>query len=451
MAYFLIEKSLTGQTIEQTSLARQPTSSPSNRPCKPGHTIRAVGTFLTSTFLASTLLTSSTAFAAVDEATVQRLIQQVEVLTARVNQLEQADRELREQNAELSKAASLPPTGNDKLAWAERLQVNGDFRYRYENIDDELNTKDQNRSRIRARIEAQAQVNEDWKVGFGLASGSNDPASTNQTLGGGGTSKGINLDLAYFDWSGIANTHVLGGKFKTPFYRPGGHGLLWDDDYRPEGLAANYANGVFFANGAFLYLESDDRAGKQDAESIWGAQFGLNMALSDTTRLIAGLSYYDIPVAGSKPFYTSNPFGNTLIASGSDLVYQNNYEELELFSELAFSLGALPASLFADWVQNQDAKDNDTGWAVGATLGKAKNPGSWELGYAYQDLQADAVFGLITDSDFADGGTNNSGHLLKAAYALDNNVSLGLSYFINEKGDLETDYDRLQMDLKFKY
>ncbi len=401
--------------------------------------------------LASLMLMTSSAFAAVDDATVQRLIQKVEALTARVSQLEQSDVELRERNAELAKAASLPTAANEKLAWAERIQVNGDFRYRYENIDDADNDKDRNRSRMRARIEAQAQVNEDWKVGFGLASGSDDPVSSNQTFGNGGSSKGINLDLAYFDWSGLANTHVLGGKFKTPFYKPGGHALLWDDDYRPEGLAANYANGAFFANGAFLYLESDDRAGKQNAESIWGTQIGLNTALTDTTRLIVGLGYYDIPVAGGKPFYSSSSFGNTLVADGPDMVYQNNYEELEAFAELTFTLGGLPAIVFADWVQNQDASNNDTGWAAGATLGKAKNRGSWELGYAYQDLEADAVFGLITDSDFADGGTNNKGHLLKAAYALDNNVSLGLTYFINEKGDLETDYDRLQMDLKFKY
>ncbi len=401
--------------------------------------------------LVSLMAITSSAFAAVDDTTVQRLIQQVEALTARVNQLEQSDQELRERNAELAKAASLPAAPNEKLVWAERIQVNGDFRYRYENIDDADNDKDRNRSRMRARIEAQAQVNEDWKVGFGLASGSDDPVSSNQTFGNGGSSKGINLDLAYFDWSGLANTHVLGGKFKTPFYKPGGHALLWDDDYRPEGLAANYANGAFFANGAFLYLESDDKAGKQNAESIWGTQVGLHTALSDSTRLIVGLGYYDIPVAGAKPFYSSSSFGNTLVADGPDMVYQHNYEELEAFAELTFTLAGLPASLFADWVQNQDASNNDTGWAAGGTLGKAKNPGSWELGYAYQDLEADAVFALITDSDFGDGGTNNKGHLLKGAYALDNNVSLALTYFINEKGDLETDYDRLQMDIKFKY
>ncbi len=417
---------------------------------RPAKTARRRQT-LTFILLAGTLLTGTAAFAAIDDATVLKLIAQVEALTEKVNRLEQSDKELREENVALRKVASTPAPGNDKLAWAERVKVNGDFRYRYENIDDAAKSQDRNRSRIRARIEAQAQVTDDWLVGLGLASGDDDPVSTNQTLGDGGSSKNIKLDQAYFDWSGIANTHVIGGKFKTPFYRPGDNGLVWDDDYRPEGLAMTYANGMFFANGAFLYLESDDKAGAQDAESIWGAQLGLNTALSDTTRLLFGLSYYNIPVAGSKPFFSNAAFGNTLVSDGANMVYANDYEQAELFAELAFDVAGLPASVFADWVQNQDADDNDTGWAVGTKLGAAKNPGSWQLGYIYQDLEADAVYGLITDSDFGGGDTNSKGHMIKAAYAVDNNVSLALAYYMNEVGELDTDFDRLQMDLKFKY
>lgn len=401
------------------------------------------------------LLTSAPALAAIDDATVLRLIKQVEALTEKVDKLENADQKLREENIALRnqvKASSATSSKSaEKLAWTDRVKLSGDLRYRYENIDDETKDNDRNRSRIRARIEAQAQVSDTWKVGLGLASGEDDPTSTNQSLGQGGSSKGINLDLAYFDYSGFSNTHIIGGKFKTPFYTPAKHGLIWDGDYRPEGLAAQYDNGTFFANGAFLYLESDDKAGSQDAESIWGAQFGLKTAFSDTTHLIIGLSYYDFAVAGSKPFIDDDSFGNTLVLNGADMVYLNDYQELELFGELAFKVGDLPASVFFDWVENQDANDDDTGWAAGAQLGKAKNPGTWQLAYIYEDLEADAVFGLTTDSDFSGGGTNGKGHLIKAAYALDKNVALALSYYINEDGDLETDFDRLQMDLKLKY
>ena len=398
---------------------------------------------------AGTLLFSNGTFAVVDNATVERLIRQVELLSQRVKELEAADKTLRSDTFALKEAANASSKISDKLAWAEKIQLKGDFRYRYENIDDGNNSKNQNRSRLRARVEAQAQINNEWRVGLGLASGGDKPTTTNQTLGGGGSTKGINLDLAYFDWSGLENTHVIGGKFKNPFYRPASNGLLWDNDYRPEGLAVKYANDLFFANAAFIYLESDDKAGSKDAESFWAAQFGFNKAINDSAELIAGLSYYDISVAGSKPFFDEDDsFGNTLAGDGTFL---NDYEELELFIELKTSIADLPASIFVDWVENQDADDNDTGFATGFRLGKAKNQGTWQVSYIYQDLEADAVLGLTTDSDFGGGGTNNKGHIINGAYAFDNNALFSLTYYMQEYGELDTDYDRLQFDLKFKY
>ena len=390
----------------------------------------------------------STGSTAASDATIEMLKRQIETLSQRVNELEAADQSLRTETTALKEASSSVTKISDKLAWAEKVNVTGDFRYRYENIDDETKAKDRNRNRLRARIEAQAQVNDDWKVGLGLASGSNDPISTNQTLGGGGSSKGIQLDMAYFDYSGLDGTNIIGGKFKNPFYQPGKNSLIWDGDYRPEGLAVKYDNGTFFANGAFMFLESDDKAGSQDAESFWGAQLGFTASLSDNVALVAGASYYDIPVAGSMPFFDNDSFGNTLTPGGT---YMYDYEELELFAELNTNVGDLPLGLFVDWVENQDADDEETGFSTGLQLGKAKAPGSWELAYIYQDLEADAVLGLTTDSDFGDGGTGGKGHIIKGGYALDKNTTFGVTYFINEKGSLETDYDRLQVDLQFKY
>ena len=410
-----------------------------------GKTARVCGTAL----IASTLLLSAGSFAAVSDATVEKLMREVQALNARVKELEASDKALHTETKALKEANSSITSLSDKLAWAEKIKLKGDFRYRYENIDNETKTKDRNRSRVRARVEAAAQVNDDWKVGLGLASGGNDPVSTNQTLGGGGSTKGINLDLAYFDYSGFDNTHVIGGKFKNPFYKPAKNGLIWDGDYRPEGLAAKYDNGTFFVNAAFMYLESDDKAGSQDAESFWGTQLGFKTSLTDNVKFIGGVSYYNIPVMGSMPFFDSgDSFGNTLAGNGT---YLNNYEELEVFAEVKTTLGNLPFSMFVDWVENQDADDNEMGIAAGFKLGKAKNPGSWQLAYTWQDLEADAVLGLTTDSDFGGGGTGNKGHILKGAYALGKNTSFAVTYFINESGSLETDYDRLQVDLKFKY
>jgi hypothetical protein len=57
----------------------------------------------------------------------------------------------------------------------------------------------------------------------------------------------------------------------------------------------------------------------------------------------------------------------------------------------------------------------------------------------------------LTDSDFANSGTDGKGHIIKGAYGLGRNTEMGLTYFINGYGKTSTgfyiDYNRLQVDL----
>ena len=392
--------------------------------------------------------------APVDEATVNILMARIEQLAQRVEQLEaagQQDVNAQRTDKEIKKALVLTQELDKKIALSERVKIKGDFRLRYENIDDATKITDRDRTRVRARLAITGQVTDDLIFGLGFASGGDDPVSTNQSLGNGSSTKGLNLDMAYFDWSGWQDSHLVGGKFKNPFFKPGKHALLWDGDFRPEGLAYKYDNGKWFTNAAFMFLESDNKAGSQDTESFWGGQIGFQTKLGNSAKLTAGVSYFDIGVAGKQAFFVGDFFGNSVINSGEKDIYQNDFQVIELFGALAFNVGDLPSSVFLDWVRNQDADDNNTGFAVGATFGKAKKPGTWMASYIYQDLESDAVLGLTTNSDFGGGGSNTSGHLIKASYAVKKNTSFALSYFINEKGDLGTDFDRLQLDFKLKY
>ena len=411
-----------------------------------GQMITKVKALLFPIVLTISFINTNVSFAETDtsEATVLKLIARVEALTLRVKQLE-ATQQVSQTSLVENKVI------NEKIDLPDRVKVKGDFRLRYENIDDANKGESRDRSRYRARVELIGQVNDDWSIGLGLASGGDDPVSTNQTIGDGGSTKGINLDLAYFDWSGLNNSHVIGGKFKNPFYKPAKNSLIWDSDYRPEGLAYKFDNGKYFANAALMFLESDNKAGAQDTKTFWGTQLGFKTKWGNSNTVTTGLSYYNINVAGSAPYYDADFFGNSLINNGANDVYVHDYQEFELFTELTFKLANIPASVFIDWVQNQSADENETGYAIGGSLGDAKAPGSWKASYIYKDLETDAVFGLSTDSDFGGGGTNVSGHLIKTAYSIQKNVSVGLSYFINKQGDLETDYDRLQLDFKLKY
>jgi hypothetical protein len=220
---------------------------------------------------------STAAFAQVSEDEIQLLRQQIEMLTNRLDALEKQNKQLAQSVAESSEQAvaktedvidakvdeAVTLQFSEKMAavsWAERIRWSGDFRYRYENID-YAHKDDRNRSRIRARTHIEADLMPTLKVGVGLATGGDDPVSSNQTIGGGGSSKDIKLDLAYFNWSGLQDTNLIGGKMKNFLERPGKKGLQWDDDWRPEGLGGIWNNGKFFAQGLGTWLESDSNNG----------------------------------------------------------------------------------------------------------------------------------------------------------------------------------------------
>jgi hypothetical protein len=416
-----------------------------------------------SLLLAGATAMSSTASAAVSEAEFAEMRAEFAALAKRLNAVEAENTRLREANEQTlrdvkvnQEQVAMVRESKSKASWADRIKIKGDMRYRYETIDEE-NQKTRDRNRIRARAAIIAQLQDNVEVGLGFASGGDDPVSTNQTLGGGGSTKDLRLDLAYFNWAATDSLNVIGGKFKNIWYRPQKHGLIWDGDYNPEGISATFKQGSFFVSAMGTWLESDTK--KSNDEFTWGAQTGFKGKLGGAS-LVAGVGYYDIETAGETPFHgdPDDFFGNSFTCTDPvnnlDCAYVYDYKEIEGFFDASMNIGDMPVSLFADYVVNDDADEYDTGYAVGLKLGKAKDKGSWQVAYIWQDLEADAVLGLLTDSDFGGGGTDAKGHVFKGAYAVNKKWQLKLTYFKNEIGGNqgnERDYDRLMIDTQFKY
>jgi hypothetical protein len=132
----------------------------------------------------------------------------------------------------------------------------------------------------------------------------------------------------------------------------------------------------------------------------------------------------------------------------------------------------LPLILFFDVAKNIGAKDIsggpslgkklDTAFALGAAIGNSSQSGDWQVRLIYQDIEADSVLGLLTDSYFAGGGTDSKGFRLSGKYMLNSQISVGLSYFLTERQDSNGvengspdtsnpfDINTLQIDLLFK-
>lgn len=365
------------------------------------------------------------------------------VLMQRLERLERSQGLVEPSSAppEVSVAAQAPRA-------APSVQFSGDFRYRHESID-EAGIEARHRQRMRARFGVTANVRENVAVGLTLATGGDDPVSANQTLGDGFSRKPIGVDRAFFTWRATDELHFTGGKMANPFFRPGSNHLIYDNDLNPEGLALRYDAGAWFANYAGLWVE--ERGAAEDSVLL-GGQVGLRRRLGDGPTLTAGVSYYDYRnTEGQAPFFDGAAAGNRLGPGGG---YASDFNEAELFAELGFEAFNRPLVVFGDYVRNLEAAAADRGWAVGAALGEVTSPGTWRLSYAYQNLEADAVIGTFTDSDFGGGGTDNRGHVLELNYGFRSRLSFGLRYMLTERGRDTGDehgYDRLQADVVFTY
>jgi len=390
----------------------------------------------------SFLMLSTLACAVTTEEEVALLKAQLQILTEKIEQLEGKISKSKPDENIVVKTAS-----KHKTSWSERIAFSGDLRDRFEYID--ARGKDvRTRNRIRFRLGATAAVNKDLSVGFRLASGSEDPTSSNQTLDGAFSSKDLRLDLAYFDYQFNESMSLQGGKMKNPFYIPAGIPILWDSDVNPEGGAFIYDHGEW--QGTLAGFAVDERSSADDV-LLFGGQLTKAFDINGGV-LTAGVGYYDYQeLQGSIPLFDGKARGNRLDNNGK---IANDFNIVEGLVEYKSELANHPLTVFASYYQNTAADDLDTGYALGFGLGKVSDSGTWSLGYSYMDIEADAVYALFNDADFAGGETDAKGHILKAGYGLRKNMSLGMTYISSEQDQSKAeqiDYDRLQLDLAIKF
>lgn len=339
---------------------------------------------------------------------------------------------------------------DDAKAWYDNIKVGGDFRLRHEEIKDDSKAAGQEkrgRSRFRARLKLSAKVSEVSNFVLQLASGSDDPVSTNETFDSGFSSKGIRIDLTYLESLWTENLTFVGGKMYMPFQTPGKSELIWDGDLNPEGAAvkAKWKN-VFATVGGFWV---EERSSSADT-SLVGLQGGFDLK-PGSTNLKIGLSYYDYGAVRGRAFIydSASSFGNSADLAGTK--YKWDYELLNAFIDWSVKLGNMPASVFFDWVDNGDPQADHTGWLAGFTLNKAIAKGTWDFRYSFRELEKDAVLGVFTDADFSGGGTNGEGSKFNLGYMMTSKMKFDLTHFINTRGLTNgKDYQRTQFDVSFK-
>ena len=359
--------------------------------------------------------------------------------------------------------------------WLDAITLFGDVRTRQEGFyEDGLDAR--NRFRIRGRVGLNANVTDEVSATVRLATGdSNDPISTNQTLGNTFTRKPVNLDWAYVTlrpgktfglepgWGS-----VVAGKFGVNAYRTSE--LIWDDDLSPEGFTETLnlyerREGLLrkFAVNAFEWIQ-DENASNKDPW-MFGGQVVADAALGTTANLtmsLADFNYININKMATKYLEPTSSSYNSQLANSNDVVkdtktgkivrYKYGFNIINFASELnfpdPFGLG-IPAGLFEDVAYNTQAEGRNLGLYVGAGIGKAgkdwyhnglKNPGDWGAAYTFAWVEKDAILSLVSYSDIdyvqsratQKGSSNVVAHILRFDYELFSNFQLtAKAHFIN--------------------
>jgi len=331
---------------------------------------------------------------------------------------------------------------DDAASWANDIKLAGDIRARYENRQvDSDTTKD--RDRIRVRLGAYGKVNDYTDFGVRLATGGERTSSNSDFGENGDAMKNIYLDQAYVDMHPelFGGAHLWLGKIPQPWITYNS-GLIWDTDLNPEGAAVTYEKDYvpfkLKANaGTFIITENLD-----DDIQLWNAQAAIEKKVGPGT-LTLGVSDYYFDSGTNLVSYLKAKSANT---PGGE------FNLVEGFGSYGFTAFKLPVLLLSQYVVNTEAATSeDTAYLAGITIGKAKDKGTWEVGYSYRDIENDAVVGGLNDSDFAgQTWTGGHGHWFKAKYQISKNLSADLAYILSTDY-LDRDAKTFQADLNFKF
>jgi len=366
--------------------------------------------------------------------------------------------------------------------WMYGLKQGGDFRMRYEAFDTShcdpsrvglACNRSRNRFRIRLRYGFEKKLNDEFTVGFRLATGSlNDPTSTNQTLTGYFTEKAIFIDQAYaiytpnlFKNLGPIDGLELGvGKFKNPFEKYSSK-LVFDRDVNPEGIYEKSTVSLWtddkntvkwdIAGGQFILNENS--GARTDAE-LFGVQTGLDIStfMFGTARAVesrTGFSFYAYP--GWQNTIAANTAGADFHnGNTSDMLHA---EVLDLYQEFKFYPFSTPTTIWGEVTNNIGNKSatltprDEYGFALGTTIGDSKKKGGWDVFLNYFYIGANEAAGVFTDSDFGNGFTNGKGWNFGLDYGLTEFLTLSWSNYVVQPvqpiNDPSSSSDRAAQDI----
>ncbi len=345
--------------------------------------------------------------------------------------------------------------------WVSKMRLKGDLRLRYQYEKRHSLADPRSRGRMRFRLGLEAPINDRLKVGAGLASGGDNPRSTNQDFNNYFATPDIRLDYAYAEYRPASWAKVVGGRFRFKHYLWTTTDLLWDGDITPTGASVHLSRELTstvegFLNGGVWVLDDNGTADRPDPFMTY-VQGGIQRKTEKTDLRLAGIFYSFNGLQGVDPDFSKDT--NTR-AAGNVLKYDYDSGGVSVEAGVRDLFGGLPlqaderVAVFGDFIRNPDPASGEVGWAAGAKFGhrKLEEKGDWQMKYIYASLGKDAFPDIFPDGDRYGGRTDAKSHEAIIEYVLQKHVILGLDYYQNQRIKAAEDLEHvLQADVIFKF
>ncbi len=299
---------------------------------------------------------------------------------------------------------------------------------------------DFDRWRSRLRIGGSWMPGPAWEVtgALRLALGS-DHNRDNRRNNDNERSDGIGLDRLLVRWHAGESTSVLLGKAPLAFELSP---MVWDPDLRPAGATIEHS--IALGDYDRLQLGAGWLAGQAlygDESRIAAAQIAWRWhegAPTSAAILVSYLGFSRLDELARQGLARTN----TIVAGR--LVEDYRLLDLQLVGRSGTPEWPIEARL--DVVRNLGADERRRGVRASLVAGDAMRARAWEFGYAYQDIERDAVMAAFNSDDWWFHSATH-GHMLWAGYGLDDTWSLRASGFHERRDGLDDYTDRLRVDL----
>lgn len=222
--------------------------------------------------------------------------------------------------------------------------------------------------------------------------------------------------------------------------------MLWDDDLRPLGASLRWQGPA----GDFNRWQVDLGAFEPDPLAERGTRLGAIQAgfhWREGAPLSAGLLLGYLDYSGLDHFSRAGlGRGNTLVGGR----YRDDFRLLDLQLYLRRRLNEKSLEGRLDLVRNLGAAADDRGTRASLVYGDRFTQPGWELGWAWERMQRNAVLAAVTADDWW-FHTASRGHMPWLGYGFEGGWSVRLAAFIETRDGLDEQTERVLLDLEKRW